>query len=78
MAAIAAVPMVGAGLDYVENLLVRIALSTFPDTSLTLLATSTTVTTNKLGASYLSQLLVVLGLFVAAVRWLVGRRRAER
>lgn len=75
--ALAAVPMLGAGLDYLENLLVRVALSIYPDVPTNLLTVSTAVTTLKLSLSYLSQALAVLaiGLVVyRAFRSRTGRR----
>lgn len=66
--ALAAVPLVGAALDYLENALVRTALWTYPDLPDGLLDVSTTVTSTKIALSYVSQAAVVLGLVVAAVR----------
>lgn len=64
----AALPVLGAALDYLENALVRVALTTFPDVSDPVLTTSTTVTTVKLSLSYASQALVAIGLLVALTR----------
>lgn len=58
----------GAGLDYPENLLAWIALSTYSDIPTGLLAVSTTVTRLKLSLSYLSQALSVLPIGLEAHR----------
>lgn len=77
VALLAAVPMVGAALDYLENALVRAALWTFPDTSQGLLSVSTTVTTTKLLVSYVSQGLVLVGLLLLVVRTVRHRLMAR-
>lgn len=64
---LAAVPIVGAALDYLENLLVRVALTTYPNPSRAELGVGVTVTTAKLVLSYGSQFLVVVGLVVAVI-----------
>ena len=73
---LAAVPLAGAVLDYAENILVRVALASYPDTGRAVLATSVTVTTGKLVLSYAAQALTVVGIVLAAVRWL--RHRGAR
>lgn len=72
---LAAVPMFGACLDYLENLLVRVALSTYPDVPTNLLTVSTTVTTLKLSLSYLSQVLAVVAIGLVVYRAFPNRTR---
>ena len=72
---LAAIPIAGAVLDYLENILVRVALHSYPATSSTELSVSVVVTTVKLVFSYASQLLVVLGLVAGLVRILWTARR---
>lgn len=71
---LAALPLVGAAFDYVENVLVRVALSTYPTVPRGVLAASVTVTTLKLVLSYLSQALVVIGLVAALLRFVRARQ----
>jgi hypothetical protein len=70
---LATVPIAGATFDYVENVLVRLALSSYPNTSDGVLTAGAAVTTIKLSLSYVSQALVAVGLVLAAIRAL--RRR---
>lgn len=72
---VTAVPVVGAVLDYAENLLVRVALSSYPDVPGGLLRMSTTVTTVKLSVSYLSEALAGVAVVLLLVRSVRRRGR---
>ena len=70
------IPIVGAAFDYVENILVRIALSSFPNNSRAELTASVTVTTIKLVLSYASQWLAGISLVLGLIH--VVQTRGKR
>lgn len=72
--AAAALPLIGSGFDYIENLAAWVALTSFPDrtgTAETLLGIASTA---KQTVSWIAGLLLIIGVGYTLVRWAARRR----
>ncbi len=76
-AMLAALPLIGAGFDYVENVAAWVLLATFPSEGAVAASLMGMASAAKQALNWTAGVILIGALVVAVVRWLRGRLRPE-